>query len=230
MYKKAICAVTLLLMVLSFVNVALATDVLVLKDGTQMKGTLVSRDAQVVKFKTKYSEGTYPVSVVKSLTLGSFSSAPAAPATPVAAAPKTAPVSVHKIWAGSTLQVKVEMALSSKMPVGTKFKASLASPLSIGDTMIPVGTKMDGVVSASGTGDGAKLIVKAAHINFGGKDILITTQGAHLTGPPPKAPSGPRLGRRGRARRSARHAPPKTIEVPVGKVFETTVLKDAPLS
>jgi len=226
--------------VILMANFPVWADVLELKDGTLIKGTLVSRDAQTIKFRTQYSEGAYPVAAVKNLTLAGFGApAPATP-PPVQAAP--APKASNKIKAGSIVSVKLLQALSSKMPTGSSFNGVLAYALAAGNTRIPAGTPVSGVVSSSAVGRSCHIAITITQVVVLGKAVPLQTQGVRFSGSAQPgavqttaraATVGGLFSGRSGARDGAKVGGaiailrgPKVTQVPNGKVFNVTLLRD----
>lgn len=235
------------LAVLLTANVLLASDILELKDGTVIKGTLISRDAVTIKFRTQYAEGAYPVAVVKNLTMGGFGPpSPEAPAAPLAPPATAAPAVKKAIKAGAVMSVKLTQPLSSKMKKGSRVGGQLTAPISAGGTVIAAGTRVYGTVTSASVGRTCHVAVSITQLLALGQPVDIRTQEVRFSGSgnigvgraaARGAAAGAIIKSSGSSRKGARKGAkwgagaailsgPQSTEVPAGTVFDATVLRN----
>jgi len=239
MNRNKLAMLFLSLAVLLTAGTLMAEDVLTLQDGTVIKGTLVSRDAQTIRFKTKYAEGAYPVNAVKNLTMGGFGTP--APAAPVVA-PAASVAAKNLLKAGSIISVKLTQALSSKMRPGSQFSAVLAAPLSAGGKVVAAGTQVMGSVTSSSVGRSCHIALTVNKIIVLGQPVVLQSQGVRFSGSAQPgavrttgraAAVGGLFNGRSGARDGAKIGGavailrgPKVTQVPAGKTFNATILRD----
>ena len=126
-------------------------DVLVLKDGQTLNGTLVSRDANNVVFEIAGQQLKFPSSNVKSISFGD-AAAPTAPAASPAVASQpsqelaNAPVVVP---AGTSIMVRMSTSVDSKKHgTGHRFTARLEADLVANNVVVaPRGATVYGIVA-----------------------------------------------------------------------------------
>ncbi|MCJ8321412.1 MAG: hypothetical protein MJK12_17380 [Colwellia sp.] len=123
-------------------------DVLVLKDGQTLNGTLVSRDANNLVFDIAGQQLTFPSDKVKSISFGDDVNVPQASAeqAPVQQEVVKTPVSVP---AGTVVMIKMSTSVDSKKHnTGHRFTARLEADLMAGNVVVaPRGSTIYGVVA-----------------------------------------------------------------------------------
>lgn len=175
---KKLMTATLLLAALTSSHITLA-DVLTLKDGQTLTGSLVSRDANGVVFDIAGQQLTFKSENIKSLSFGNEVAAPEVPPqpqpeTPVAKAEeKTAKDVIAP--AGTRVIVTTNTTLNSRQhKTGHKFTARLEADMVIDGVVIaPRGAAVYGVISAS---KGSGRLVGKSQMQIDFTDIMLNNQ------------------------------------------------------
>jgi len=155
-------------------SVTAIADVLVLKDGQKLTGTLVSRNADGVVFEIGGQQLKFDSANVQSISFGDAVPAPAAKQTEVVQAPETnntsavAPV-------GTRVVVKTSTTIDSKKhKAGHKFTVRLEADLVANDVVIaPRGSTIYGVIAQAKK---SGRLVGSSSVELSFTDIMINNQ------------------------------------------------------
>lgn len=162
-------------------SLALASDTLVMRDGTSHTGTFVSATSTTITFREGGKLHRYPKSKVQSVDFGSpatSSKAPAAPSQPLAATSK-GPVTLA---AGTEIEVLTNENIDSKTAKqGQVFSADVAENVldSSGQVVIPKGAAAELVirnVSAGNITGGSEMTLDLQSVKVGGHRYLVNTE------------------------------------------------------
>jgi hypothetical protein len=160
---------------------AVASDTLVLRDGTTHTGTFISATSTAITFREGGKLHRYPKSKVQSLDFGSppvSAKAPAAASQPVAATAK-GPVTLA---AGTEIEVLTNENIDSKTAKQDQvFSADVAQNVldSSGQVVIPKGSAAELVIRSVSAGNitgGSEMTLDLQSVKVGGHRYLVNTQ------------------------------------------------------
>lgn len=143
----------LITILISIFSISLANaDVVTLKDGRAIEGTIKSQDSETVVLDMNGIEMRIPTNTVASMDLGTVANATAAPAP--AAAPSAAPAANNantpvSVPAGTAITIRMSDSVNSRNhKTGHRFTGVLESNLMAGDVVVaPKGAQVYGVLS-----------------------------------------------------------------------------------
>ncbi|MBV9088165.1 MAG: hypothetical protein JO187_12240 [Acidobacteria bacterium] len=170
-----------------FTCAALATDTLVMRDGSSHTGTFVSATATYITFREGRTLHRYPRSRVQSLDFGTgtLGAAPVGPGASVLGAnqgtalPGRNPVTLPS---GTEIEVLTNQAIDSKNAnEGQSFSADVSQNVlnSAGQVVIPRGSPAELVirrVSAGNITGGSEITLDLQSVKVGGHRYLVNTQ------------------------------------------------------
>lgn len=172
------------LFVLAFTCTALATDTLVMRDGTSHTGTFVSATTATIAFREGGVLHRYPRSRVQSVELGVPGTSPvrplgAAPGVPGTALPGR---NAFILPAGTEIEVLTNQAIDSKTAnEGQVFSADVSQNVvnEAGQVVIPKGSPAELIIRRVSGGNitgGSEVTLDLQSVKVGGHRYLVDTQ------------------------------------------------------
>ncbi len=167
----------LVFVAITILAMTLQADVLKLKSGASVQGTLISANSREIVFLgADGAQKSYSIDNVASLTFAPLAPAPAS--KPAAQAPAAA--AVMTVPTGTQITVRTIDAIDGKTAkAGARYRASVDDPVMVGSkTAIPRGTNCTLEVVALQQGQGMALRLR--DINVGGKAYGTSTEYAQV--------------------------------------------------
>lgn len=164
--KRAACVSIAAGLVFSY---SLPADVLKLKAGHAVQGTMVSATPQEVVFRgMDGTEKKYPASAVSGIDFASIT------------APAPKPASVLTIPAGTQVTVRTIDAIEGKTAkAGMRYRASIDDPVAVGSqAAIPKGSTC--TLEVVSIDSGKELALRLREVNVGGKAYSLSTEYAQV--------------------------------------------------
>lgn len=157
---------------------SLQADVLKLKSGSSVQGTLISANSREITFLSAAgATKTYPVNDVSGID---FAPLPPPPATPAAAAPAPAKAAALTVPAGTQIIVRSIDAIDGNTArAGARYRATIDDAVMVGSqTAFPRGANCTVEVVSLQEGEGIALRLR--DINAGGKAYSTSTEYAEI--------------------------------------------------
>ncbi len=163
--------------VVTFLAINLQADVLRLKSGAGVQGTLISANSREIVFLGQDGAAkTYPIGSVSGID---FAALPSSPAAKPAAPPQTA-APVLTVPTGTQITVRTIDAVDGKTAkAGARYRASIDDPVMVGSrTAIPRGA--DCTLEVVALEQGKEMALRLRSVNVGGKAYSTSTEYANV--------------------------------------------------